>query len=81
MLDNNWRYDENLLDNKAGTGDTPLAILTEPKGRQGGLFTWKAFKLHPDGKALFAWVSNLNELHNLHTFAAEHSRQNGRTPD
>ncbi|WP_417361755.1 MULTISPECIES: hypothetical protein [Gammaproteobacteria] len=80
LLDNNWRYDENLLDNKAGTGDTPLAILTEPKGRQGGLFTLEGFKLHPDGKALFAWVSNLNELHNLHTFAAEHSRQNGRTP-
>ena len=80
LLDNNWRYEENLLDNKAGTGDTQLAILTEPKGRQGGLFTLEGFKLHPDGKALFAWVSNLNELHNLHTFAAEYSRQNGRTP-
>lgn len=80
LLDNNWQYDENLLDNKAGTGDTPLAILTEPKGRQGGLFSLDGFKLHPDGKALFAWVSNLNELHNLHTFAAEYSRQNGRTP-
>lgn len=80
LLDNNWRYDENLLDNKAGTGDEPLAILTEPKGRQGGLFTLEGFKLHPDGKALFAWVSNLNELHNLHTFAAEYSRQNGRVP-
>ena len=80
LLDNNWRYDENLLSNKAGSDDAPLAILTEPKSRQGGLFTLEGFKLHPDGKALFAWVSNLNELNKLHTFAAEYSRQHGRTP-
>ncbi len=80
LLDNNWGYNENLLDNKAGQDDAPLAILTEPRSRQGGLFTLEGFKLHPEGKALFAWVSNLNELSNLHTFAAEHSRQSGRTP-
>ncbi|GAA0655840.1 hypothetical protein [Rheinheimera tangshanensis] len=80
LLDNNWRYDENLLENKAGTDDVPLAMLTEPKGRQGGLITLQGFKLHPDGKALFAWVSNFNELNKLHTFAAEHGRQYGRTP-
>ncbi|EID0691363.1 hypothetical protein ACKOZO_002130 [Vibrio vulnificus] len=80
LLDNNWGYDESLLNNKAGQDDASLAILTEPRSRQGGLFTLEGFKLHPEGKALFAWVSNLNELSNLHTFAAEHSRQSGRTP-
>ncbi|MBT0719847.1 hypothetical protein HGT70_00915 [Rosenbergiella collisarenosi] len=80
LLDNNWTYDENLLSNKAGSDDAPLAILTEPRGRQGGLLTLDGFKLHPEGKALFAWVSNLTELNNLHTFAANHSRQNGRMP-
>lgn len=80
LLDNNWRYDENLLSNKAGSDDTPLAILTEPRGRQGGLLTLDGFKLHPEGKALFAWVSNLTELNSLHTFAANRSQQNGRTP-
>ncbi|EHF0143956.1 hypothetical protein IFX61_003326 [Escherichia coli] len=80
LLDNNWTYDENLLSNKAGSDDAPLAILTEPRGRQGGLLTLDGFKLHPEGKALFAWVSNLIELNNLHTFAANHSHQNGRTP-
>ncbi|EJB8350692.1 hypothetical protein [Vibrio cholerae] len=80
LLDNNWGYDESLLDNKSEQNDAPLAILTEPRSRQGGLFTLEGFKLHPEGKALFAWVNNLNELSNLHTFAAEHSRQSGRTP-
>ncbi|MDY0921216.1 hypothetical protein [Leclercia sp. CFBP8987] len=80
LLDNNWRYDEILLSNKTGSDDAPLAILTEPRGRQGGLFTLDGFKLHPEGKALFAWVSNLIELKSLHTFAANHSQQNGRTP-
>ncbi|MFV5264565.1 hypothetical protein ACMUMS_13530 [Acinetobacter courvalinii] len=80
LLDNNWHYDESLLSNKAGSDDAPLVILTEPRGRQGGLFTLDGFKLHPDGKALFAWVSNLTELNNLHTFAGDYSRQNGRTP-
>lgn len=80
LLDNNWRYDENLLENKAGNDDALLAILSEPRGRQGGLITLQGFKLHPDGKALFAWVSNFNELNKLHTFAAEYSRQYGRTP-
>ncbi|WP_311755586.1 hypothetical protein [Proteus terrae] len=80
LLDNNWSYDENLLSNKTGSDDAPLAILTEPRGRQGGLLTLDGFKLHPEGKALFAWVSNLIELNNLHTFTANHSHQNGRTP-
>lgn len=80
LLDKNWRYEESLLSNKAGDNDAPLAVLTEPRGRQGGLLTLDGFKLHPDGKALFAWVSNLNELNNLHAFAADYSRQNGRTP-
>jgi hypothetical protein len=80
LLDNNWHYDETLLSNKAGSDDAPLALLTEPRGRQGGLFTLDGFKLHPDGKALFAWVSNKTELDNLHIFAADYARQNGRTP-
>ena len=71
LLDNNWTYDENLLSNKAGSDDAPLAILTEPRGRRGGLLTPDGFKLHPEGKALFARVSNLIELNNLHTFAAK----------
>ncbi|TDE19931.1 hypothetical protein E1100_23220 [Vibrio owensii] len=80
LLDNNWGYDESLLDNKAGQDDAPLAILTEPRSRQGGLFTLEGFKLHPEGKALFAWVSNLNELENLHSFSTEYCRKSGRMP-
>lgn len=80
LLDKNWRYDENLLNNKAGSNDAPLAILTEPSIRQGGLISLDGFKLHPDGKALFAWVSNIAELNNLHQFSVEYSRLNGRTP-
>ncbi|HAE8194411.1 TPA: hypothetical protein ACPWZ0_001291 [Salmonella enterica subsp. enterica serovar Vietnam] len=80
LLDNNWHYDESLFRNKAGTDGYPLALLTEPRGRQGGLLTLDGFKLHPDGKALFAWVSNKTELDNLHVFTAEYARQNGRTP-
>ncbi|EPF7974995.1 hypothetical protein ACSVUT_000717 [Vibrio harveyi] len=80
LLDNNWGYNESLLDNKAGQDDAPLAILTEPRSRQGGLFTLEGFKLHPEGKALFAWVSNLNELENLHSFSTEYCRKSGRMP-
>lgn len=80
LLDNNWGYDESLLDNKSGQDDAPLAILTEPRSRQGGLFTLEGFKLHPEGKALFAWVSNLNELDNLHSFSTEYCRKSGRMP-
>ncbi|HIF9430028.1 TPA: hypothetical protein ACX6R9_001960 [Photobacterium damselae] len=80
LLDNNWGYDESLLDNKSGQDDAPLAILTEPRSRQGGLFTLEGFKLHPEGKALFAWVSNLTELENLHSFSTEYCRKSGRMP-
>lgn len=80
LLDNNWGFDESLLDNKAGQNDAPLAILTEPRSRQGGLFTLEGFKLHPEGKALFAWVSNLNELESLHSFSTEFCRKSGRMP-
>ena len=80
LLDNNWGYDESLLDNKSGQDDAPLAILTEPRSRQGGLFTLEGDKLHPEGKALFAWVSNLNELDNLHSFSTEYCRKSGRMP-
>ncbi|MEC8012395.1 MAG: hypothetical protein VX185_16695 [Pseudomonadota bacterium] len=80
LLDNNWRYNQTFLPNKAGDNGAPLAIISEPKGRQGGLFTLDGFKLHPEGKTLFAWVNNLNELQSLHRFAADQCRQAGRMP-
>lgn len=80
LLDNNWRYDEKILNNKSGIDDAQLAILTEHRGRKEGLLTLESFKLHPDSKALFAWVSNFTELKNLHIFATDYSRQYDRTP-
>lgn len=80
VLDNNWQYNEVLLSNKAGADDSPLAILSNPRGQKGGLLTLDAFKLHPDGKALFAWVSSKTELDSLYDFASGYSRDNGKLP-
>lgn len=77
LLDNNWNYDQTLLSNKAGSNDAPLALLSEPRG---GLFTLDEFKLHPEGKVLFAWISNKTELDQLHEFASGYAQKNGRTP-
>ncbi|MCO1333156.1 hypothetical protein MO867_02265 [Microbulbifer sp. OS29] len=84
LLDNNWPYNQAALPNKAGKQQQALPIITEPKGQgagqRGGLMTLDAFKLHPDGKALFAWVSNKDELDQLQIFAGTYRGDNGRTP-
>lgn len=77
LLDNNWRYDQTLLSNSAGSNGQPLVLLSEPRG---GLFTLDGFKLHPDSKVLLAWISNKTELDQLHDFASDYARKNGRTP-
>ena len=80
LLDNNWHFNEPLLPVRSVNQQSDLVVVSEPKGRQGGLLTLESFKLHPDGKALFAWVANKEELDQLHQFAGDYRRNNGRTP-
>jgi len=78
LIDSNWGYDP--LD--AGFKD--LAAITTPRGvgrgRKGGLLTCEALKLHPQGRAVFAWVDNTKELESLIVAVAADSMDNGRTP-
>ena len=85
LLDINWQYNQPALSNTAGSHGQALPIITEPRstpggGRGGGLLNLTAFKLHPDGKALFAWVNNKVELDQLHDFSGVYRQDNGRTP-
>lgn len=77
LLDNNWSYDQSVYPISANSPAKGLVILTEPSN---GLVTLDSFKLHPKGKALFAWVSNRQELDALHAFSADYRRDSGRTP-
>ena len=59
LLDNNWTYDENLLSNKAGSERCTFGHFNRARGRRVVYLPLDGFKLHPEGKALFARVSNL----------------------
>lgn len=79
LLDNNWLYNQPLYPNKQD-----LVIQTEPRaqgaGQRGGLLICDAFKLHPEGKAWFAWASNREELDKLHTLVSSRRSDDGRIP-
>ena len=77
LLDKNWSYNQSIYAIPAGSPAKGLAILTEPTT---GLLTLDSFKLHYKGRALFSWVSNRQELDELHGFATQYRRQFGRTP-
>ena len=77
LLDVNWSYNQSIYPTSANSKANGLVILTEPSN---GLITLDSLKLHHKGKALFAWVSNRQELNTLHEFSAEYCRQFGRTP-
>src|SRR5690606_2484686 len=77
LLDSNWSYDQSIYPISANSPAKGLVILTEPSN---GLVTLDSFKLNPKGKALFAWVSNRQELDALHAFSADYRRSAGRTP-
>jgi len=80
VIDQHWAYDA------AGSGirdDSLTVIATSPlaKGKQpGGLVTFDGLKLHPKGRALFAWVKNDEELERLCMAASAQFGDEGRTP-
>lgn len=80
LFDRNWAYD--LV--APGIRDSAVtAIATAASGRGGGgggLVTCHALNLHPKGRAIFAWVKNVDELVRLCSAASSQFDQEGRTP-
>jgi hypothetical protein len=79
ILDQNWGYDPIL----PGFSDDFVAIATPRASRgreQGGLVTCDALKLHPRGRAIFAWVQNEQELEELCNAVAAQFGVEGKTP-
>jgi hypothetical protein len=65
LLDKNWQYAQSPLANTEG-----LSIQLPPRGQgqgqRGGLMLCEAIKLHPEGLAWFAWVSNREDFDKLY---------------
>ncbi len=59
ILDNNWDYDPV----SARLQDDVIAIATA-RGRTGGLVSYNALKLHPQGRIILAWVTKQLTLKN-----------------
>jgi hypothetical protein len=80
VIDQHWAYDAA----PTGIRDDSLTVIgTSPiaKGKQpGGLVTFDGLKLHPKGRALFAWVKNDEELERLCNAASAQFGEEGRTP-
>jgi hypothetical protein len=80
VIDQHWGYDAA----PSGIRDDSLTVIaTSPlaKGKQpGGLVTFDGLKLHPKGRALFAWVKNDEELERLCKAASAQFGEEGRTP-
>lgn len=80
VIDQHWAYDAAA----SGIRDDSLTVVaTSPvsKGKQpGGLVTFDGLKLHPKGRALFAWVKNDEELERLCQRASAQFGDEGRTP-
>lgn len=80
VMDNHWSYDAS----PAGLRDDSLTVIsTSPRSRgtsSGGLVTFDALKLHPEGRVLFAWVKNEKELAQLCKLASGQFGEEGRTP-
>lgn len=80
VIDQHWAYDAA----PSGIRDEQLTVIsTSPYSRGasgGGLVTFDALKLHPKGRALFAWVKNVDELERVCTAANTQFGEHGRTP-
>lgn len=80
VIDQHWAYDAA----PSGIRDEHLTVIaTSPRSRGasgGGLVTFDALKLHPKGRALFAWVKNVDELERLCKAASAQFGEEGRTP-
>jgi hypothetical protein len=80
VIDQHWAYDAA----PAGIRDEVLTVIgTSPRSRGasgGGLVTFDGLKLHPKGRALFAWVKNVDELERLCKAASAQFGEEGRTP-
>ncbi len=80
VIDQHWTYDAAA----SGIRDELLTVIgTSPQSRSasdGGLVTFDGLKLHPKGRALFAWVKNVEELERLCKAASAQFGEGGRTP-
>ncbi len=79
LLDKNWQYAQTPYPNKQGLS-IQLALRGQGQGQRGGLVFCDAFKLHPDAHAWFAWVSNREDLDQLHQLVALRRHDDGRVP-
>ena len=80
VIDQNWTYD---LCSAGFRDETMAAIITSPSSRGsagGGLVSCDGLKLHPKGRALFAWVKNEEDLRRLCQMASNQFDEEGRTP-
>lgn len=79
VLDRNWNYDK-----VSGGIPADVIAITTPlasRGReQGGLVTCNALKLHPQGRAILAWVQNEQELEALCDVIHSQFGDKGKTP-
>lgn len=80
VIDQHWNYDAA----NSGIRDESLTLIaTSPRSRGasgGGLVTFDALKLHPQGRTLFAWVKNVDELERVCKAASAQFGEEGRTP-
>ncbi|WP_414569520.1 hypothetical protein [Nostoc sp. CCY 9925] len=74
LLDENWNY------NPVSSGLKDVIAIATASGRNGGLMSCDALKLHPQGRLILAWVNNEEELELLCSQAATQFIQEGRTP-
>ena len=75
ILDRNWDYNPV----NAGIKDDVVAINTA-RGRAGGLVSYNALKIHPQGRLILAWVNKIEELETLCRQVSSQFAQEGRTP-
>jgi len=75
ILDRNWDYNPVT----AGLKDDVISIATT-RGRIGGLVSYNALKLHPQGRLILAWVNNTEELESLCRQVSSQFTEEGRTP-
>ena len=75
ILDSKWDYEPV----SAGLQDDIVAISTA-RGRNGGLVSYNALKLHPQGRLILVWVNNVEELENLCRQVSHQFTEEGKTP-
>lgn len=80
VIDQHWTYDAA----PSGIRDENLTVIaTSPRSRGasgGGLVAFDGLKLHPKGRALFAWVRNAEELERVCKAVNVQFGEEGRTP-